>query len=55
MEHFATEGILQIGDYRIQNLDISDEDIDYRAYYIERHPDCQMAQESRKQVLAPAT
>lgn len=55
MEHFATDGILQIGDYRMQNLGISDEDIDYRAYYIERHPDCQMAQESRKQVLAPAT
>lgn len=55
MEHFATDGILQIGDYRIQNLDISDEDIDYRAYYIGKHPNCMMAQESRKQVLAPAT
>lgn len=55
MEHFATDGILTIGDYRLQNLDISDEDIDYRAYYISKHPDCLMAQEARKQILASAT
>lgn len=55
MEHFASEGILELGDYRLQLPEMEDEDIDYRMYYIDRHPDCQMAQESRKQVLAPAT
>lgn len=55
MEHFASEGILTLGDYRLQYPEMEDEDIDYRAYYIDRHPDCLMAKESRKQLLAPAT
>lgn len=55
MEHFASEGILTLGDYRLQYPEIEEEGIDYRAYYIDRHPDCLMAQEANKQVLAPAT
>jgi len=55
MEHFATAGILEIGEYELPHKVLEDEDIDYRAYFIGKHPNCMMAQESRKQVLAPAT
>lgn len=55
MEHFASEGILELGDYRMQRPEMKDEDIDYRMYYIDRHPDCLMNQEPDKQILASAT
>lgn len=55
MEHFASEGILELGDYRMQYPEMEDEDIDYRMYYIDRHPDCLMNQEPDKQILASAT
>lgn len=55
MEHFATDGILEIGDHRMQSLD-ADEDIDYRACYIGKHPGCLMDRERKtNQVLASAT
>jgi len=55
MEHFASAGILEIGEYELQHIVLEDEDIDYRAYYIGKHPGCLMAREANKQVLAPAT
>ena len=55
MEHFATAGILEIGEYELPHKVLEDEYIDYRAIYIVKHPNCIMAQESRKQLLAPAT